>query len=238
MKAYFNGCSHTYGTDLQDPAKTAWPTLVATQLNCEFVNDSIVGGTNDRIKYRTIKFVNDFDCFYLAWTYTSRFTRYRVDNNFEVNFNPNLKNNLYSDAEEFQTYGKIHYQHWHNELYAFKLWLQDILMLQSFLKSKNKKVVMLNATNNLIDVWSVDWKNFNNSVKSLVCFDRMSDQQLKDEHIEIQNLISQIDQTCYIGWNNWWLTKLTEEYSTGPTGHLLEQGHAAAANFILNYDSN
>ena len=97
---------------------------------------------------------------------------------------------------------------------------------------------MLNADNNLIDRFTVDWQNFNNSVKSVVCFDLMDDQQLFLEHAEIQKLLGQINFENYIGWNTWWLTKMLSSYSVGPTDHLLEEGHSATAKYILEHDSN
>ena len=237
MRLYFNGCSHTYGDDLKDQ-NLAWPGLLSNELKCEFLNDSVSGGTNDRIMYRTIKHADQFDKFYIAWTYTSRFTRYRIDNNHDVNFNPQLKHSLYTTAIEFKDYGKLHYSYWHNELYAFKLWLQSIILLQRFFESIKKPYVMINSDNNLIDRWTVDCNLFNNSVKSLVCFDLMDDLQLHAEHIEIQNLLKQINFDYYIGWNTWWLTKLCDQYPLGSTNHLLEEGHKATSRYIIDHDPN
>ena len=97
---------------------------------------------------------------------------------------------------------------------------------------------MLNASNNLIEFWTVGKEKFNDSVKSLVCFDQMNDKQLINEHIEIQDLLQQIDFSNYIGWNSWWLAKLAEQYPVGVTNHLLKDGHLATANFILSHDRN
>lgn len=236
MRLYFNGCSHTFGDDLSDRS-LAWPALIAKQLNCDFLNDSASGGSNDRIMYRTIKQVSEFDKVYIAWTYTSRFTRYRSDNNFDVNFNPQIKHSLYSQDRDFVDYAKLHYKVWHNELYAFKLWLQNIILLQRYLESINKPYVMVNSTDNLIDRWCADRKNFATSVKSLLCFDKMDDTQLLDQHLEIQSLIDQINFDCYIGWGTWCLTDVKQHHSVGPTGHLLDSGHCAIAQHILKHDS-
>jgi hypothetical protein len=238
MKLYFNGCSHTYGDDLEFQFKDAWPSVIGQIKNCKFVNFAVSGGTNDLIKYFTIKHVNDFDKFYIAWTYISRFTRYRSDNNHAVNFNVQLKHKLYGSDSEFTDYAKLHYKIWYNELCAFKIWLQDIVLLQRFLESNNKSYVMLNADNNLIDRFTVDWQNFNNSVQSIVCFDLMDDRQLFLEHTEIQKLLSQINFKNYIGWNTWCLTKMLSLYPVGTTGHLLADGHLATAKYILEHDSN
>lgn len=236
MKLYFNGCSHTFGDDLEDRSK-AWPSLIANELNCKFVNDAVSGGTNDRIIYRTMKHAHDFDRFYIAWTYTSRFTRYRSDNNYDVNFNSQLNHALYGKNSEFVDYGKLHYSFWHNELYAFKIWLQNIILLQHYLTSIGKTYVMVNADRNFVDRWSVSWPLFNDSVKSLVCFDLMDDDILYQEHNEIQNLLKQIDTNNYAGWNSWWITQLCSKHPVGATGHLLQAGHQAVANYILEHDS-
>jgi hypothetical protein len=238
MRLYFNGCSHTWGDDLISPQTQSWPSLVSKNLNCDFVNDSASGGTNDRIMYQTIKNIHNFDKFYIAWTSTTRFTRYRSDNNHEVNFNPLLKNSLYGNSQEFKNYGQLHYAVWYNELFAFKIWLQNIILLQRFFKSENKPYVMVNAVHNNIDKWSETWQDFNSSVQSLLCFDRMNDNQLHAEQHEIQQLIKQIDQKHFLGWNTWWITDLTKTHSVGPTRHLLEDGHIATANKILAHDTN
>jgi hypothetical protein len=95
-----------------------------------------------------------------------------------------------------------------------------------------------NADHNCIDRWSTDWHLFNSSVRSLLCFDIMDDETLHNEHLEIQTLLKQIDTSNYIDWNSWWITKLHRDYPVGPTGHLLENGHTAVANKILEHDSN
>ena len=236
MRLYFNGCSHTYGDDLNNPDTQAWPALLANKVKCDFLNDSQSGGTNDRLVYRTIKNVDQFDKFYIAWTYVERFTRYRSDNNHAVNFNPRLTHNLYGKDPDFVNYGKIHYATWHNQLYSFKLWLQHIILLQRYLESLNKPYVMVNTNNNNIDRWTTSWENFNNSVQSMLCIDFMNDDQLYLEHQEIQQLINQINFNKYIGWNTWWLTK--DSFPTGITGHYLSQGHEHIAKYILEHDTN
>ena len=236
MRLYFNGCSHTYGDDLDLPATQAWPAILANKLGYKFLNDAVSGNANDHIIYRTIKNAGQFDKIYIAWTYVERFTRYCAYNNSVVNFNPNLINGLYGNDSDFVNYGKIHYAVWYNNLYSFKLWLQNIIMVQRYLESVKKSYVMVNTSNNLIDRWTGTWTDFNSSVQSLLCFDLMNDDQLYQEHEEIQQLLSQINFDHYIGWNTWWITK--DSFPTGPTRHYLSQGHEHIANYILEYDTN
>jgi hypothetical protein len=238
MSLFFIGCSHTYGDDLIDPKEQAWPALVAQAKNKSFTNLAVSGGTNSRNVYHTIKNSDSYDHFYIAWTYIERFTQYNADNNFEINFNPQLKNTLYGNDASFKNYGKLHYAHWHNELYAFKGWLQQIILLQQYLESKNKKYTMINSCPNNINRWTSDRNSFNNNVKSLLCFDLMNDDQLLAEHDEIQSLLKEINFTHYLGWNSWCITDLMDQYPVGLTGHLLNNGHEAVANYILTHDKN
>lgn len=236
MKLYFNGCSHTWGDDLDDPKSQAWPALISDRLGCDFLNNSVSGGTNDRIIYQTIKHADQFDKFYIAWANTSRFTRYRADNNFEINFNPHVRNTLYEKNYEFIEYATLHYKYWHNELYSFKLWLQNIILLQRYFDSINKPYVMITASNNQIGQWTSGWPNFKDNVKSMLCFEQIDDNQLFQEHQEIQNLVAQIDLKKYAGWGNWCITDLHSVYATGATNHLLRDGHSAVADYILKHD--
>ena len=238
MSLYFIGCSHTYGDDLTDREREAWPALVAWAKNKSFVNAAVQGGSNDRIVYHVIKNSNHYEHFYIAWTYIQRFTRYRSENNSEVNFNPVLKNGLYGQDHSFVAYGKLHYTYWYNELYAFKGWLQQIILVQRYLESKNKTYTMINSCPNNINRWTAGWDLFINSVKSLVCFDLMGDDALFEEHQEIQNLLKEIDTARFPGWGEWCITNLRPQYPSGATNHLLVEGHQAVADYILTHDTN
>lgn len=236
MKLFFTGCSFTYGDDLENPTETAWPALVSGPN--QFTNAAVSGGTNERSVYQVIKNIDQFDKFYIAWTYIERFTRYRAENNFEVNFNPGFKHTLYGRTPDFIEYAKLHYTIWYNNLYSFKLWLQQIVLLQSYLDKKNKQYLMINATDNHIKSWLEPWNSFRDSVKSLLCFDVMDDDQLMAEHLEIQNIVKNIDMTKFLGWGTWTIVDLLPKYPKGPTGHLLEDGHRAIADYIIKNDTN
>ena len=97
---------------------------------------------------------------------------------------------------------------------------------------------MINSCPNNINRWTSDRNSFNDSVKSLLCFDRMNDNQLLTEHYEIQNLLKEINFEHFLGWNNWSITDLHTQYPTGITNHLLEEGHQAVADYILTHDKH
>lgn len=244
MRFYFNGCSHTYGSELENPQKDSWPTLVANSINTDFTNDAVPGGTNDRIVYKTILNCHHYDCFVIAWTWYERFTEYNPVDNFEINFNSRLNMNpslhhsddLKINYWKYQKYGELYYKYWFNELYEFKKWLQQILLLQTFFKDHKKKYIMLNAAKNNLDLWLQPKEKFIESTKHLLrFFNCMPDDQLFLEHQQIQDLCSMIDVKSFLGWNTWCIVDLKKTYKCGPGGHILEDGHRAVEKKVLDY---
>ena len=234
MKIYANGCSFTFGDELTSPSEDAWPIVLAKKLKSTIHNDAVSGGTNYRTMYRTIKNLNkNFDFYLIAWTSYARFTFYKSDNNFEVNFNPGLVNLLYGKEKFYKEWGKIFYQYWFNELYAFKLWLQQIIQLQSLLQGK--KYIMINTMDNNLNLWLSNKINFIESVKSLINFDAMDDHQIFDEYNEISYYISLIDFSNFYKWNEFYIVQLKDSFSTGPGGHILEEGHRHLANLVYDH---
>lgn len=233
MRIYAIGCSFTYGDELLDPAATAWPAVLSKKLNASVVNDAVCGGTNSRTVYRTIKNLqNEFDLYIVAWTSNTRFTFYKSDNNFEINFNPQLSNSLYEKESFYQDWGQILYSTWYNELYSFKLWLQQIIQLQAVIK---KPCLMINTTNNNMNKWLVARDQFIDSVKSLVNFDLMTDEQLFDEYNEIQYYLSLIDTSMFYNWKEFNIVQLCSRFPCGPGNHILEEGHATLADLIYRH---
>jgi hypothetical protein len=244
MKLYFNGCSFTYGDELTNPQQSAWPTLVVDFLKCDFSNDAISGGTNDRIMYKTIQNINNYDYFFIAWTTYTRFTEYNPVDNFEINFNPNLNldaslhysDDLKKNYKKYKDYGNLYYKHWFNELYEFKKWLQQIVLLQSFFKAHNKPYLMLNTISNNLSAWLQPQEKFIDATRHLLdFFNYLNDDQLLNEHLQIQELHSMINKSTFIEWNNWSIKNLCSSHPCGPGGHLLEKGHQAVANKVIEY---
>jgi hypothetical protein len=62
---YFNGCSFTRGDELTNPEKDSWPSVVSSELQCDFFNDAVSGGTNDRTVYKTLLNANNYDYFFM-----------------------------------------------------------------------------------------------------------------------------------------------------------------------------
>ena len=92
MRIYACGCSFTYGDELIDPTKSAWPARLAEKLSASIDNNAVSGGTNNRTVYQTIKNTQkNYDLYLIAWTTYSRFTFYKSDNNYEFMVEENVE---------------------------------------------------------------------------------------------------------------------------------------------------
>lgn len=236
MRVYACGCSLTYGDELQDPTNNAWPMLLGKKFDADVINDAKCGGSNYRTLYQVIKHTqNNYDLYLVAWSEYCRFTFYGKDNS-QINFTPSLSNDLNQKEFFYKEWGKILYSHWYNDLYAFKTWLQQIIQLQKILADTN--YIMINSQENNLSKWLAPKDTFINSVKELVCFDSMNDDQLFDEYNEIQYYISLIDTSKFYQWNKFSITDLCRSFPCGPRAHILEQGHQHLADLIYQYVQN
>ena len=235
MRIYACGCSFTYGDELVNPKIQAWPALLANKLQSTVDNYAIGGGSNYRTVYQTIKNIkNNYDLHLIAWTSYSRFTFYKSDNNYDVGFSPCLStSSLYVNEKYYYNWGNDLYKYWYNELFAFKLWLQQIIQLQQVLK--DKKYLMLNTMENNLSKWLAPKEYFINSVKGLINSDIMIDEQIFDEHREIQYYISLIDFSKFYRWNEFHIMELCDRFPCGPERHILEEGHEYLANLIYRH---
>jgi len=232
---YTNGCSFTFGYELSD-TNNSWPYLLAKKLNTTVINDAVSGGTNYRTVYQSLKnFNKNCNLYIIAWTATSRYTFYKSDNNYEINFNPLLKNQLYCDNAFYTNWGKTLYKHWHNELFSFKLWLQQIIQLQSCFEKFKKNYLMINTFPNDLSKWLAPKHKFISSVKDLINFDLMNDEQIFAEYNEIQYYIKCIDTEKFYKWNNFTINDLSQKFPIGPHGHILEDGHNHLSDLLYQH---
>jgi hypothetical protein len=234
MKIFSCGCSFTYGDELANPSDSAWPVLIARQLNATLDNVSMSGNSNSRIHYQTIKNMkNEYDLYLIASSEYSRFTFYKSENNHNVGFNIQLTHDLYGNKSFYRDWGKILYKEWYNDLFAFKLWLQQILQLQQILGNRN--YVMINTFPNNLDRWLTTKDHFIEKVKPLINFNLMPDNAIFDEYNEIQYYMSLIDTSKFYKWNEFSITELRDHFPCGTGGHILEEGHAHLANLIYQH---
>jgi len=239
MRYYFNGCSHTIGNDLAD-RRQAWPFAVAKAQNAVCYNHAISGNSNDHMLYETVKNLHNYDKFYVAWSYHSRCTRYRSDNNHPVVMNVQHQNGTYGRTKEYQQYCKLYYKFWYNQLQSLKQWLQQILMLQSLFKAEDKQYKMIFITDNNLEYALSSRQNFQDYVKLLESFDCTPDETFDKDFAELQMYTDMFDTSQFIGWKvpDIKVETLSKQCPVGPTGHLLHQGHEKIAEYIIKHDTH
>jgi hypothetical protein len=238
MKLYFNGCSSTYGDELPSETReaTTWAAQVAKHYNCDFFNAATSGGTNGRIVSHVIEHIDQFDKFYIQWTHASRFTLVDPANWYEVHFNGMLRHDRYKDRPQFLIFAKYYYTYWHNSLFEFKKWLEEIILLQTFFKYHNKPYLMVSTTNNYYDTYSAGTNTFIDKVGKLIDITNFDDQMLMAQHKKIQNLLGQIDFKFFIPPTTWNF-HAAKHLPRGPNGHPLEEGHLLVAHYIIDYEN-
>lgn len=235
MKIYAIGDSWVYGYGLDNPSVESWPAILSKKLNAELCNDSCLSGSNAHFLYRAIKHLeNDIDLYIIGWTHTSKFTFYKSDNNHDIHFNFKLQQDQYGDQDYYKSWGKTLYRTWHNRLYAFKLWLQQIIQLQTMFSRFGKKYLMINVHENNLKQWLTPWPEFIDSTKKLINFNLLDDKQILDEYNEIQFYVSQIDKKYFYRWNSFYLQQLEKELLLDKNGHPSSKGHEYIANMLYN----
>jgi hypothetical protein len=68
-----HGCSYTYGCELENPSKTAFPVLVADKLGYNVDNLAIPGTSNEHILKDIVNYQGKIDLLLIAWTCETRF---------------------------------------------------------------------------------------------------------------------------------------------------------------------
>ena len=81
MKIFFNGCSWTYGHELEDGERSRFSSLLGKTFNAEVVNISKPGGSNHRLLRSTYEYCNPstYDVAVLQFTLPARTEYYSVD---------------------------------------------------------------------------------------------------------------------------------------------------------------
>jgi lysophospholipase L1-like esterase len=210
MRLLTVGDSFTYGEELSNVIN-AWPNLLATKLGYTVTNLGKPGASNNKILRDTIENAGQHDLIVIAW---SHFARIEVaDEHGVFTMWPGNAGNLFK--------GELSYRHdllkyinqHHDDLYLFSQSLINVILLQTYLKSIDKKYIMLDSFNE--------------------CYNKeLPRNRLKEA---VPTLIEKVDPTYYLGWPNETMMEWTYGCPQGPGGHFLEQGHEIVADKIYEY---
>jgi hypothetical protein len=201
MRLLTLGDSFTYGQELVDRSH-AWPNLVAAQNGYKLTNLGIPGSGNTNMVRNCIERIDQYDIVIVAWSHFARIEFSDEKGTYDTW--PGHRGIVFTDDVEFRkdlnTYITKHY----NDSYLYRQYLINIILIQNYLKSKNKQYVMLDAFGNT----QISERNKN------------------------EDLISQIDAKFYLGWPYQSMMEWTYGCMQGPNGHFLEDGHKKVAEKI------
>lgn len=241
MKLYFGGCSSTYGQGLADPVNESWPTLVSKNLGFEFLNNAVPGSSNQRTVLHSIQNIDKFDYFFIQWAKISRFTLSDPENQWEVNFNQSLNNNHYRNQDKFKTFSKYYYTYWENPYYDYVNYLSQVILLQSFFKSRNKPYLMLVSDtihampfpHNLEKLSLLDFKD---RFKRRCDITHLTDSLLESMCDKVNHLIGCIDKSTFIDNGNFNMETATPTLTE--CRHPTSEGHRITADTVLAHFKN
>lgn len=145
MKLLTVGDSFTYGEELAELI-SSWPNLLADKLGYDLENLARPGSGNTRMVRHCIEQVDNYDIVIIAWSHFARIEM--ADENGFYDLWPGCNSLPHKEFSPWRSeiieYCSRHY----NDQYLYNQYLINIVLLQNYLKSKNKKYLMLDTFNN------------------------------------------------------------------------------------------
>ena len=149
----FDGCSWTYGDELDNPERDRFSTLIGE----DHVNLGKNGKSNDGILRTTLDYCesNHVDIAVIQFTKFSR-TEIRKSNSNEYDF---LSIGNVLKGNETKELSKIYYEHIHNKNLHVANYHKNKFLLEYYFKTKGIKYYFININNEDINVPKSSWYN-------------------------------------------------------------------------------
>lgn len=209
MKILAVGDSFTYGEELSDRTN-AWPNILANKLNGSVTNLGQPGGSNDCIIRKCMGHLmtDSVDLVVIGWSSPGRSEFHDEYGMFDIW--PGYTGHLWirPDAPWRQDLVKYISDHHDSEAY-YEKFLNQVLLMQGFLKSRNQRYVMMNTLQN---------EHYKNT---------------KPERLNAH--CDQVDKSNFIGFGVSGMMEWTYGCEQGPSGHFLEEGHQIVTNKVYEH---
>jgi hypothetical protein len=149
MHILTNGCSFTYGDELDDPSTQAWPHVLESIMNesDSVINLSTRGASNTKILRDTIEYINkdplEIDMVIIGWTDCTRaefYSQRPLTNQRYKNYTgPIQVNSLWGDQSFVGSneFFKDYYKYWQDYSLDYTSWLMQVQLLESYLEEHN-----------------------------------------------------------------------------------------------------
>ena len=171
MNILTNGCSFTYGEELDSPTTQAWPYVLESMMreadpqsdfNAHTVtNLATRGASNTKILRDTIEYINkdplEVDMVVIGWSDCTRaefYTHRPIRHNLYTNYKGPIQINVnWSNPEYFgpDTFFEDYYKYWQDYSLDYANWLTQVQLLESYLEDLNIDHKFFIAFGNTID---------------------------------------------------------------------------------------
>ena len=211
MKIVAAGDSFTYGEELAD-LQNAWPYVLGKKISAEVVNLGRPACSNDKIFRLIFEHLIDFnshkpDLVVIGWTSPGRIEF--ADDIGYYDVWPGYGGNLFvKDGCTWRQELVDYLSKYHSSEFLYKKFLQQVVMMQTFLTVRGINYIMLNTIQNEYY------------------------KQLPIKNPDRSEYFKEIDKTKFIGFNETGMIEWVEGCKKGPNGHFLEKGHQIVAEKI------
>lgn len=209
MKLLTVGDSFTYGEELSD-LNNAWPYLLGQRIGYDVTNLGAPASSNDRIVRVLIEHLiennNQVDLVAIGWSLVGRM-EYADDTGY-YDIWPGASRYYRDQRNQLVKYISTY----HNKEACFRKYLQQIILVQDFLKQRNIRYVMMDIL--------------------------VNDYYRKEQQFDWSGYESQIDKENYIRFNGSGMCEWTFGYPKGPNGHFLEEGHQIVSKRVYEHIRN
>lgn len=213
MKLLTLGDSFTYGEELDDRAN-AWPQLVADANGYELTNLGQPANSNPGMCRQLIEYFalnQKPNLVIVAWSSPGRIEFSDEGGTFSA-WPGGATRKVFQEFHPWRDDLLQYINRHHNEEYLYAKYLQDIVLVQSFLTAQNVEYVMLTTVAN---------EYYRNTHSK------------KFKHYE-----ELINTSKFLGWPNQGMSEWTVPCKRGPGGHFLDDGHKRVAEKINEYIRN
>jgi hypothetical protein len=207
MKLLVAGDSFTYGHNLKDRHLNSWPNQLNKRLGYQLIDKSKPGVSNQYIITTVMETLHtqNIENVIIGFTDVARYELFQ--NNDMVQIVPNRK---IIQNDEVERYNQLYFKNFYNELYLVRNFINQVAMLESFLKVKKINYTFFNAFGNR-NILIENYKKINLNVLS---------------------------SKTFLGWPYDDMNNLTENFDRLPCGHPDVKAHEFWADILYDFLNN
>jgi hypothetical protein len=204
MKLLVAGDSFTYGHNLKDRHLNSWPNQLVKRLGHQLIDKSRPGVSNQYVITQVMETLHtqNIENVIIGFTDVARYELFQNNDTLQVVPNRKIIQNY-----EVEQYNKLYLKHFYNEIHLLRNFINQIVMLEAFLKGKKINYVFFNAFGN---------RNI-----------------LIENHKKIN--LNMLSSKTFLGWPYDDMNSLTENFDRLPCGHPDVKAHTFWADMLYDF---